>query len=58
MGDPNFRLRVDSGIDIYPHNYVDPDGAALWKIVSEFFGWKDADTSSERVNPIEEEVTV
>ena len=58
MDDPDFRLRVDSGIETYPHHYVDPDGAALWKIVSEFFSWKDADTFSERVDPIEEEVTV
>jgi DNA polymerase I len=58
MGDPNFTLRVDSGIELYPRHFDDPDGAALWKIVSEFFGWKDADTLPERVNLIEEEVTV
>jgi hypothetical protein len=58
MGDPNFRLRVDSGIELYPHHFEDPDGAAVWKIVSDFFGWENADTVSDRVNSIEEEVTV
>jgi hypothetical protein len=58
MSDPNFRLRVDSGIELYPHHSEDPDGAALWKIVSDFFGWEDVDTVSERVNSIVEEVTV
>jgi hypothetical protein len=58
MGDPNFKLRVDSGIEICPRHFVDPDGAALWKIVSDFFGWEDVDTVSERVNSIVEEVTV
>jgi hypothetical protein len=58
VGDPNFKLRVDSGIEICPRHFEDPDGAALWKIVSDFFGWEDADTFSERVNLIEEEVTV
>jgi hypothetical protein len=53
-----FKPSVDSGIEIYPHHFVDPDGAALWKIVSDFFRWEDADTVSERVNSIEEEVTV
>lgn len=45
MGDPNFRLRVDSGIELYPHHFEDPDGAALWKIVSDFFGWEDNPTA-------------
>ena len=58
MGDPNFRLRVDSGIELYPRHFEDPDGAALWKIVSDFFGWEDAETVSDRVKLIEEEVTV
>jgi hypothetical protein len=58
MGDPKFRLRVDSGIELYPHHFEDPDGAALWKIVSDFFGWEDAETVSERVNLIEEEITI
>jgi len=58
MGDPNFKLRVDASIEIYPHHFEDPDGAALWKIVSDFFGWKDADTVSDRINLMEEEITV
>jgi hypothetical protein len=58
VGDPNFRLRVDSNIEIFPHHFEDPDGAALWKIVSDFFGWEDAETVSERVNLIEEEITI
>jgi hypothetical protein len=58
MGDPNFKLRVDSSTEIYPHHFEDPDGAALWKIVSDFFGWEDADTVSDRVNLKEEEITV
>ncbi len=56
MGDPNFQLRVDSGIEIHPRHFEDPDGAALWKIVSEFFRWKESGIASERVNSIEEEV--
>jgi len=58
MGDPKFRLRVDSGIELYPHHFEDPDGAALSKVVSDFFGWEEPDTLSERVNSIEEEVTI
>jgi hypothetical protein len=42
----------------YAHHFEDPDGAVLWKIVSDFFGWEDANTVSERVNSIEEEVTI
>ena len=42
MGDPNFRLRVDSDIEPYPGHYVDPDGASLWKIVGDFLKWEDA----------------
>jgi hypothetical protein len=40
MGDPNFPLRVDAGIEFYPNHYVDPDGAAIWQVVSDFFGWE------------------
>jgi hypothetical protein len=47
MDDPDFRLRVDSGIEPYPGHYVDPDGAALWQIVNEFFRW-DAVSISNR----------
>jgi hypothetical protein len=47
MDDPDFRLRVDSDIEPYPGHYVDPDGAALWQIVSEFFRW-DAVSNSNR----------
>ena len=46
MGDPNFPLRVDSDVVAYPGHYDDPDGAALWGIVSEFFGW-DKESANE-----------
>ncbi len=42
MDDPDFRLRVDADIEVYPNHYVDPDGAALWQIVAEFFKWEEA----------------
>jgi hypothetical protein len=58
MDDPNFKLRVDSSIETFPRHLEDPDGAALWKIVSDFFGWEDADTVSDRVNLVEEEIIV
>ena len=50
MDDPDFRLRVDSDIEPYPGHYVDPDGAALWQIVSEFFRWNEVINNQEAVH--------
>jgi hypothetical protein len=55
MGDPNFPLRVDASIEFYPAHYVDPDGAAIWQVVSDFFGWEDGGNVSESENLMKEE---
>ena len=55
MGDPNFTLRVDASIELYPNHYVDPDGAAIWQVVSDFFGWENGGRASESENLMKEE---
>ncbi|SPF46113.1 hypothetical protein SBA1_630062 [Candidatus Sulfotelmatobacter kueseliae] len=55
MGDPNFKLRVDASIELYPNHYVDPDGAAIWRVVSDFFGWEAGGNVSESENLMKEE---
>lgn len=35
-----FQLRIKAKITSYPEHYVDPDGADIWKIVCEYFGWE------------------
>jgi len=37
----SFPLRIKAKITAYPNHYVDDDGADIWKIVTDYFGWQE-----------------
>ena len=39
MGLPEFPLRVHADVVYHPDHYKDADGAEIWDIVCEYFGW-------------------
>jgi hypothetical protein len=39
MGLPEFPLRVHADVVYHPAHYEDADGAEIWDIVCEYFGW-------------------
>ena len=39
MGLPEFPLRVHAEVVYHPDHYEDADGAEIWDIVCEYFGW-------------------
>ncbi len=49
--DPTFKdrfpLRIKAHVVYHPDHYVDDDGAEIWKIVCEYFGWEGYEQSVE-----------
>jgi len=43
-----FPLRVKAKITPAPQHYVDDDGADIWRIVCEYFGWDEFAVSNEK----------
>jgi hypothetical protein len=54
MGDVNgkpFPLRIEAKVT--PEHYVDADGADIWKIVTDYFGWEQPKKKTYVENPSE-----
>lgn len=49
-----FPLRIKAKVTPYPEHYVDADGADIWKIVCQYFGW-DGETASSQLGVVSRE---